>query len=65
MDPFHSATIQLDFQLPQRFGLQFRSNKISADGTDHERPVMVRMLCVLQCRTRCHCANLTLSGCAR
>ncbi|PWN43492.1 threonyl-tRNA synthetase [Ceraceosorus guamensis] len=38
---FQCATIQLDFQLPQRFGLQFRSNKVSADGSDHERPVMI------------------------
>lgn len=35
------ATIQLDFQLPQRFNLEFRAAQVGAEGKQMERPVMI------------------------
>lgn len=37
---FQCATIQLDFNLPERFKLEFRK-PISDDGSEFERPVMI------------------------
>lgn len=35
------ATIQLDFQLPQRFNLEFRTNSAAGADVNTERPVMI------------------------
>lgn len=37
---FQCATIQLDFNLPERFKLEFRK-PVSEDGKEYERPVMI------------------------